>query len=241
MLPSNSALHQHSPAQAQSPAHSEPFNISIRPQQPPSSFSNPFLGNQVQFSPTILIEVGRAHYNPYQQRASSSPSSNNNGPTTVPSNISSTPLQSIEFNANRNNGSHCDGSSQSSSFSNISPLLSSTLQLRFSIPSCPPQPHPYYLLILLLLLHALNRCPSSTLVSLSPRPPHKDTVVSSPRPALPSIQQQVNRRPPSTLLHHRTPHVRIVVNIRRPTTYLLPSTRFHLSTRRSCLRPHQNV
>jgi len=117
MLPSNSALHQQSPAQAQSPAHSEPFNISIRSQQPPSSFSNPFLGNQGQFSPTILIEAGRAHDHPHQQPASSSSSFNNNGPTIIPSNISSTPLQSIEFNANSNNGFHCDGSSQSSSFS----------------------------------------------------------------------------------------------------------------------------
>jgi hypothetical protein len=89
---------------------------------------------------------------------------------------------------------------------NISTLLSSTLQLSFNTPSCPPQPHPSYLLVLL-LLHALNRCPSSTLVSLSPRPPHKGTIVNSPR----------------------------------PTTYLLPSTRFHLSTRPSCLCPHPNV
>jgi len=45
-------------------------------------------------------------------------------------------------------------------YSNISPLLSSTLQLSYNTPSCPPQPHPSYLLVLL-LLHALNCCPSS--------------------------------------------------------------------------------
>ena len=56
-----------------------------------------------------------------------------------------------------------------------------------------------------------------------------------------NITSNLAASPQPTLLHHRTPHERIVVNSRRPTTYLLPSIRFHLSICPSCLCPEQQL
>ena len=119
MLPTNLDLDRDfipSSAQAQIPAHCEPFNISLRSSRPPSPFSNPFLGNQGELSPTILVAAERPHRHTHFQPAIGSACPRDNDLTTVPRAISGAIVQPLQPHYN-NNGSYGNGSSQSSAFS----------------------------------------------------------------------------------------------------------------------------
>ena len=124
MLPSNFDLDrdslpfQHLSVQAQSPAHSEPFNISLRSSRPPSPFSTSFLGNQAQHPPAILLRTARAPDHPNQQSACSSSSINDNDLTALPSDSSSTPLRPVQpVTISINGYNSTNGSTPSSAFS----------------------------------------------------------------------------------------------------------------------------
>ena len=110
MLPSTSDLeHDHLPfqpssAQAQSPAHSKPYTVSTRSPRTSSPLSTTFLGTPAQLSPASRVRAEGEPDHPHQQPASGSSSSNDNGPTALPSKSSGTPLQPLQLITSGSNG-----------------------------------------------------------------------------------------------------------------------------------------